>query len=311
MPHVPSHSKLNILIFLICAALWSGSFIAIKMVVAVWPPVFGAAVRVGIALAAIALLTFIKQQKLPSAFLAHRQMMLVGVFAQALPFATLFWGEQYVSPGLAGIMNATVSIWTYLLALIFLPQKTTFTFYTCSGLMLGLIGVIVIFTPLLSFDYHPMFLYGSLAVLSMAISYAISNILNQYVLHGENTPNFLSNLYYQHCGSFLFLFLIVILSAEAPSSSHVLFNTKAIIASLYLGLFSTALAYALYYHLIREWDAVHASSVLYIIPALTLLWDYLLDGIIPTRYQCIGIVIILLGVAMIQAKKLLPAKKLV
>lgn len=299
------------LIFLLCACLWSGSFIAIKMVVAVWPPLFGAAVRVGIALASIALLTLVMHKKLPCAFVRHRHIMLVGIFAQAIPFATLFWGEQYISPGLAGIINATVSIWTYLLALIFMPQKTTLTFFTCTGLILGLIGVVIIFTPLVSFGHHPMFLFGSLAVLSMAVSYAIGNILNQYVLHGENAVNFITNLYYQHCGSFVFLLLLVLLGANYPQHLQMLFHSQPILASLYLGLFSTALAYALYYHLIREWDAVHASTVLYVIPALTLLWDYLFNGTIPSHYQCIGIIIILIGVAMIQARKIRAIKKLV
>lgn len=293
-------TKLHISIFILLACLWSGSFIAIKAVVDVWPSLFGAAMRVTIAFLCISLFMLMTRKKMSVSYGLALKIMLTGLFTQGLPFAFLFWGERFISPGLAGILNATVSIWTYILALIFMPEKTAFSLLKSLGLLVGIFGVVCIFSPLISYNHQVTFLFGTAAVVMMAICYAIGALLSQYFLQAEKGIEFFTNLFYQHLGSVIFLAVLVIITLSVPSVPHLIASSKPLLASLYLGIFSTALAYSLYYYLIREWDATHASSVVYLVPALTLLWDYLFYGNIPRASEIIGVVAILIGVGMIQ-----------
>lgn len=59
-----------------------------------------------------------------------------------------------------------------------------------------------------------------------------------------------------------------------PSSSLLLHTPIIWVASIYMGLFSTAIAWIIYYYLIREWDAVRASAVMYVVPIMAIFWDF-------------------------------------
>jgi len=293
--------KLNLILFILLACFWSGSFIGIKIVVAVWPPLLGAAIRVAIGL--ICLMLFIRAtgKAIHLPYSLRWKVWMIGLFAQAIPFTFLFWGERLISPGLAGIINGSVPIWTYLFSLCFLPQLTPFSFIKASGLLIAIMGIFILFKPILVFNTHASSLMGAAAVLIMAFSYAIGNLLNQYFLAGKIKIEFFTNIYYQHWASVIFLFCLSLLLEHWPTTLHALsLSPTAWFASLYLGVFSTAIAYLIYYHLIRTWDAVRASSVLYIIPILTLGWDKLIYGTPPLGSEIKGVIAILIGVVLIQ-----------
>lgn len=81
---------INIAFFFLLACLWSGSFVGIKVVVATWPPIFGAAVRVGIALTSILVLLLAMRKKTNVQFSLRWKLWVIGLFAQAIPFTFLF-----------------------------------------------------------------------------------------------------------------------------------------------------------------------------------------------------------------------------
>ncbi len=293
-------NKLNLVLFLVLAGLWSGSFIGIKAVVNVWPPLFGAAIRVGIALICLTILVCSMRKNTYIPYSLRWKVWIIGLFSQAIPFSFLFWGEHLISPGLAGILNGTVSIWTFILSIIFFPRRNSFSIRNLFGLLAGIVGIVVIFWPLLSFDRNTATLLGAAAVLVMAISYAIGGLLNQYFLASKTRIDFFANIYHQHWGSLIFLLAMSALFEKWPTV-HVLFAADTPwLASLYLGIFSTAIAWLIYYHLIREWDALRASTVLYVVPALTLIWDYLFYANHPHISEISGVVAILAGVILIQ-----------
>ena len=293
-------SKINFLLFIILACLWSGSFIAIKEVVTVWPPLFGAAVRVSIAWLSIMILSRVMGKKTKLSFSIRWKIWIIGLFAQGIPFLFLYWGERSISPGLAGILNATLPIWAFVLALIFLPKSAPFSISKILGLLIGLVGIIIIFWPMVTFEKNIPTILGTCAVLVMAMSYAIANLLNQYFLKGTVKIDFISNIYHQHCASVIFLILFSLVFEKRPGLTLLLAASTPWLACLYLGVLATAVAFLIYYHLIREWDGVRASSVMYIVPVLTLVWDYLFFDNQPGNYEIMSVIAILFGVILIQ-----------
>lgn len=294
--------KPNLILFLLLACFWSGSFIGIKAVVTDWPPLFGAAIRVGIALLCLMTFKYIYQKPTTIVLQFRCRIWLIGLFAQAIPFSFLFWGEHIISAGLAGILNATAPIWTFVLSLIFLPQFKFYSLRKLLGLTIAFSGIIVIFYPLLVIDKSYNTLYGASAVVIMAISYAICGLLNQYYLSGSHKIDFFTNIYHQHYASAVFLFFICFCFKQWPNMHMLFASAMPWLASLYLGVCSTAISYLIFYHLIREWDALRASTVLYVVPIFTLVWDYLFYANVPTLSEFIGVFIILLGVILIQLR---------
>jgi drug/metabolite transporter (DMT)-like permease len=117
----------NFTVFLLLALMWSGSFINIKIVVDVFPPVFSTMMRVLVSTLALGLF-FLATRKV--VFTRSRQMMFVwfaGCLNQAVPFALLFYGEKFIAPALASIINSTVSLWALLLGVLLYRDATEVT----------------------------------------------------------------------------------------------------------------------------------------------------------------------------------------
>lgn len=289
--------SVNILLFLILALLWSGSFINIKIVVENFPPVFSALIRVFIAFLCLTFLFTLQRKVILVSFRDGWRLWVTGLFTQAIPFALLFYGERTVSPALASILNSTVSIWALLLGTLFFRDFGQWTLIKIIGLFLGFLGVIFIFLPMLVLDRGS--LIGTVSILGMAISYAIGGLLNQHLVFGKMKTGIETNLWQQHMSSLVFLTIISLSVEHWPSYTKFL-DIKIIGAFLYLGVLATAVAWILYFYLIKHWDAVRASSVMYVVPILAILWDYLFLYLIPSWNQIAGCVAILSGVIMIQ-----------
>lgn len=201
---------------------------------------------------------------------------------------------------MAGILNGVVPIWVFILSLLILRNYELLTFKKVTGLLFGISGVIIIFMPFISLDNIHASLYGCLALLCMSFFYAVGSILNQRLFAKRDKINFYANLYHQHWASCSFL-LVTSLLLETWPSWHVLTTTMSgWWASVYLGLFSTAIAWTIFYHLIKHWGAVRASTVTYVVPITALMLDFAIFHTIPVASEIIGMIIIIVGVLLLQ-----------
>jgi drug/metabolite transporter (DMT)-like permease len=301
-----SRKTLDILLFCLLAAFWGGSFVAIKFAVLVFPPAFSAMLRVAVAVVVLAAAFRYQGRDLTVPFSTRRNMWLAGLFAQGLPFALLFWGEKKISPGLAGIINGTVPIWAFVLGFA-AGTGEKFTARKTAGLLLGFIGIGVICSPMLSFAGTEDEILGTGAVLLMAVSYGIGTLLTRKLLSGSKA-DFRANIFHQHCASLVFLFAVSFGSETWPSLHSVAAAPAAVASILYLGVFSTAAAFMIYFHLIREWGAVRASAVTYVAPIIAVFWDYVFFRNVPDRFEIVGVLAVLSGVVLLHAPAVPPAK---
>ena len=298
------NDRTHFVLFGLLALMWSGSFINIKVVVDVMPPVFCAMIRVLISL--ICLGIFFTLMGKPFSFRKSEgiwRIWLAGIFTQALPFGLLFYGEKFIAPALASIINSTVSLWALLLGACIYRDTTQWTPLKISGLLLGFLGIIIIFTPSLSQGESD--IIGIIAIMAMAISYAIGGLINQHVIFPKMNVTFETNLFQQHVSSVIVL-LIASLSMESWPNIHLLLNAHVMLAFLYLGLVATAIAWIIYFYLIKHWGAVRTSSVMYIVPVLAIMWDLLFLHIIPSTTELTGAAAILTGVVLVQWKRRNP-----
>jgi drug/metabolite transporter (DMT)-like permease len=301
-------NKLNYILFILLAALWGGSYVAIKVVVDLFPPLFDATLRV--ALAWLFLFIFFRLSKINTRinFETRWRVWIVGLFALGFPFALLFWGENYVSAGLAGILCGTVPLWALILSPIFLPKKTFFTWQNLLGLALGMVGTCVIFWPVLHVSHARLEILGTLAALFTSTSYAIGALLNQRLLAAEKVT-FQANIYHQLASSTVFLLLASFFLEHWPSFHAVVSSDTTWLIIIYLGIFSTAVAWLLYYHLIHEWGVIRAVVSTYLVPVMALLWDFIFFHNQPSWSEAYGVIIILAGVVLIQLRGIKISRK--
>ena len=293
-------SNLPVLLFVVLACFWGGSFVAIKVVVAVIPSIFGAACRVGLALILLTIVYKLFKKPLTVPRLYLKKVWLAGFFMQGLPFALLFWGEQYISPGLAGILNGTVPLWTFLISFFVLRHDEKFSVQKCVGIVAGFLGIFIIFYPKISLGLFEQSFMGTVAILGMAISYGIGGVLNRLTLSGAQKLNRYGSLYQQHISSFLFLLICSLVLEGFPDVYGLTWTWTVGAALFYLSFFSNVLAWMIYFYLIETWGAVRTSSVTYAAPVMALFTDFLFFKNMPALSEILGAVAIFLGIIFIQ-----------
>lgn len=291
------HPKIHFFLFALLALLWSGSFINIKLVVDAFPPVFCAMIRVFLSLICLILFFILMRRPAFRLSLKFGYVWLAGLFTQAFPFALLFYGEKFIAPALASIINSTVSIWSLILGTIIFRDFSQWTAAKVVGILLGFIGITIIFMPYM--HGHDSSMIGIMAIMGMAVCYAIGGLINQHIVFKTLKVNFETNILQQHIASVLFLCATSLSLETWPAWANV-FTSRYVFAFLYLGVMATAIAWIIYFFLIREWGAVRATSVMYVVPMLAIIWDAVFLHIMPSPQEIMGMIAILIGVTLIQ-----------
>lgn len=297
-----SSKRSLILGFYLLAFLWGGSFVAIKILIEDFPPWLGASLRIFVALIAMGI--WLKTQGAPWRVKWSMQWRLwvAGMFMVGIPFSLLFWGEQKVAAGLAGVLNGTTPLWTATLAVALSRGDRKLGRDLVLGLVIGFIGLFVIFLPRLNFSEHPGEWTGALAIAGMAFCYALSNVINAKLLSHSEAPPIPTSVFHQHLSSWVYLSLLSLIFEKWPPASSWL-APKVSVSVLYLGLASTALAMMIYFHLLKAWGSVRTSVVTYLVPVSALLLDLFVLQNKPDLSSLIGIGLILGSMLLIHGSR--------
>jgi drug/metabolite transporter (DMT)-like permease len=104
------------LIFVLLGAIWSSSFMWIKIAVEEIGPITLVAFRVLFGLLFGIAVILVTRQKLSSSFGEWRPLLLLGITNVAIPFFLISWGEQVIDSAVAAILDATVRCFTIVIA---------------------------------------------------------------------------------------------------------------------------------------------------------------------------------------------------
>src|SRR5512146_347096 len=174
------------LIFILLGAIWSSSFMWIKIAVQEVGPITLVAFRVLFGLLFGIVVIFIQRARLPRSFKEWSPLLLLGITNVAIPFFLISWGEQSIDSAVAAILDATVPLFTILIAHVALHDDKI-TWPKVIGLLMGFAGVVV----LMSKDIGSTFgsVLGQLAVVLASAFYAGSAVYARRT--AEDTPGIL------------------------------------------------------------------------------------------------------------------------
>ena len=130
-------------IFILLGAIWCSSFMWIKIAVQEVGPVTLVAFRVLFGLLFGIVVILVQRIPLPQTFKAWFPLLLLGVTNVAIPFYLISWGEKSIDSAVAAILDATVPLFTILIA-HFLLQDDKMTVPKVLGLLIGFAGVVVL-----------------------------------------------------------------------------------------------------------------------------------------------------------------------
>ena len=109
--------------YLVLCIVWSSTWLAIKVGLRDLPPISFVAIRFVIAIAVLVAVSIGRFRLLPLRRPDYLLLCFTGLLMFGLNYPLLFWGEKYVSSGLAAVLQATIPIFGLLFAHWLLPEE--------------------------------------------------------------------------------------------------------------------------------------------------------------------------------------------
>ena len=272
------------------ALIWGASFLFIKVAVREVSP---AALAVGRLLCSVLTLGAVAAVR-PALFAGWRRFwrlsLLVAAINYVIPYLLIAWGETRIASGLTSILNATTPLFTVLLASWWVGSGyEPLSAQRVVGVALGFLGVGVLVGPdtLRATGGGLAGALGEGAVLVAAAAYGVGALLSRRYSGSATLVAPLSS-------QIAALALALPVAAVWDPPTHVP-SPVAIAAIATLGVLGTAVAYLLYFWLIRHVGATRTTLVTYLLPCTALIWGVLLLHETVAWYALAGLALVLLG----------------
>ena len=274
------------------ALIWGISFYFIKIAVLDISPATTVALRLAFSVATLAAILVVRPELARGIRRYWKLGVLVGIVNNVIPFLLISWGETRIATGIASILNATTPLFTVLLANWWpSPARESLTPRRGAGVALGFVGVAVLVGPAAlrasGISGGLGYTLGMAAVLIAAASYGVGAILSRR-FNGSAT------LVAPFSCQVAALVIVLPVAFVWDPPTH-LPSLAALGAVAELGILGTAIAYLLYFWLIRHVGATRTSLVTYLLPCTALIWGALLLGERISWNALAGLALVLLG----------------
>src|SRR6266480_5594698 len=137
------------LVWLILCGIWGSTWLFIKLGLADLPPLTFAGIRFLLASLILSALILARGVRWPRSRHDWFLIAIVGLLQFTLNYGLVFWGEQYISSGLAAVLQSTFPAFGLVIAHVYLPYERITT-ARVFGVLIGVLGGAVIYSDELS-----------------------------------------------------------------------------------------------------------------------------------------------------------------
>jgi drug/metabolite transporter (DMT)-like permease len=280
-------SRKGLLLFLATGIAWGLPYFFIRIAVEDFSTVtivfarvvIGGAVLIPLAIHRKALLPAIKQWRWVLAFAAIEMVV---------PWWLITEAERNISSGLAGLLVATVPFFAILIAYFYQGDKSVKHPKTLMGLVIGFVGVVLLVgIDSLAGHISPVHV---LMVIVAAVGYAIAPAIAAQKLNGVETVGVIS-LSLAMVAVVYAVPALIALPAEIAAGPAI----ESWIALGVLGVICSAVAFVIFFMLIREIGSARATLITYLNTAVALVLGILFLSEPLTLGIIIGFPLVLIG----------------
>lgn len=258
------NANMKIIVWLLLCLIWGTTWFVIKIGLESLPPVSFAGMRFICAIVILLIVMSLRKIALPKTKGDWTLLAVTGFLQFSFNYSAVFWSEQYISSGLAAVLQATIPVFGLLMARVHLPQERI-TWRKSLTILLGITGVAIIFTEQLHINDLLAFA-GCVAVVAGSFAAAEASVL---------TKRFGASL---HPVSLLFGQMVcgllpVVVVGYVKEGNPVSFNwtASAVFAVLYLAVVGTIVAFWLYYWLLQRVESSKAMTVSLVTPLVAVI----------------------------------------
>ena len=276
-------SRRNWFLFFFVGFIWGIPYLLIKVAVEdLSPPVIVFA-RVAIG-AAILIPIAMKRGSLMPAIKAWKYVIPYAIGEMVGPWFLITAAEQKMTSGLTGLLVATVPIWTTIIASLH-GDKTVWQAKRLLGIFVGFVGIVLV-VGIESFSGRQSIVAIAMVIIaSIGYAWAVTMVTTK-IPHIE--PISINGVAMVFTAIVYLPFALIYAPDKAPSM-------EALGSVLVLGLFPTAMAFILFFQLIKDIGTARGSLVTYLNTAFAVILGVIILREPFTLGIALGLPLVLIG----------------
>jgi drug/metabolite transporter (DMT)-like permease len=273
--------------YILLCFIWGSTWLAIRISLESFTPFLSGGLRFLIASIAIFIIMRLKGITLQKDKLSVKLYLQMGFLSFVIPFGLVYWAEQFVPSGLASVLFGVYPFFVAIFSYFMIPNEKIGIGKTV-GMILGFLGIIIIFSDSFSFTLSD-YLLGMFAVMLSGIMQAyIAVTLKKYGKHlNPLSMNFIPMLIAGITGTLIGLF--------TEDFSKVSIEENGILAVLYLAIFGSVVTFTSFYWLMKRINVVILSLIAFITPIVALLLGWIFYNEVFTTHHLVGSALVLIG----------------
>ncbi|MBI1202684.1 MAG: EamA family transporter [Rhodopseudomonas sp.] len=281
------------LLLVLLSVLWGGAFFFSSAALRELPTFTIVLARVGFG--ALFLAPFVRRLggAWPKTLADWQPFFVMGMLNNVIPFSLVISGQNYISGGMASVLNATTPLFTVLVLGAFGDEKLIAR--RIAGVTIGAIGVAVLRGPGLALSHHQTI--GMLLCLGAALSYGFSGLWGRRKLVG--VPPVTSAACQLTCSTVVMATVAAI--ADRPWTLPMP-GAATWAALIGLAMLGTSLAYIVFFTILTRAGATNVMLVTLLIPVTAILLGVLVLGEPLTISEIVGALIVAASLLVIDGR---------
>jgi len=277
--------------FLVLLALiWASAFFNIKIATYSYGPLTIAFLRIFFGAIPLVLLCYFKNIKIEAFSKDWHWFASIGIINLVIPFFLIAYGVQKVQSNLAAILMASTPLIAVILSHFF-TKNEKINLIKVIGVLVGFSGIVFLFSDEILINENNF--VSALIIFFASTFYVIGGLLTLKISNKKNENVTASILIW----ATLVLFPICMLIEQPWNLSPRLDSTISVI---YLGIFSTGIAWLLRFYILKNNGLVFQAQVAYLIPIFGVILGFLILNEEITYKVIIALIAVIMGIYIVK-----------
>ena len=274
----------------ILAFIWASAFFNIKIATYSYGPLTIAFLRTVFGALPVILICYLRKIKIEAFSKDWYWFAAIGIINLVIPFFLIAYGIQKVQSNLAAILMASTPLTAAILAHFFISNEKI-NLIKSIGILVGFSGIVFLFSDKILINENNFF--SAFLILFGSCFYVVGGLLTLKISNKTNENVTASILIW----ATLILFPICIFIEQPWNLTPRLDST---ISLIYLGVFSTGIAWLLRFYILKNNGLVFQAQVAYLIPIFGVILGFLFlkEGITPK--VILSLMAVILGIYLVK-----------
>ena len=281
---------LDYFLLVLLAFIWASAFFNIKIATYSYGPTTIAFLRIFFGAIPIILLCHFKKIKIEAFSKDWYWFAIIGVVNLVIPFFLIAYGVQKVQSNLAAILMASTPLSASILAHFF-TQNEKINIIKSIGVLIGFSGIVFLFSDNILIDSGNF--NSALLILCGSTFYVIGGLLTLKISDKKNENVTASILIW----ATIVLFPVALYVEQPWNLTPRLDSTLSLI---YLGIFSTGIAWLLRFYILKHNGLVFQAQVAYLIPIFGVILGFIILKEAITPKVILSLIAVIIGIYIVK-----------